>query len=386
MWVTGTGEDNNSNNTSRMYLASMYLDITAPVEDMFPRGWKELVTCCTSYRVPLIACMDTNAHSVLWGTESNARGEAHENYLFTHSLELENVGYCPTIVARGTQMCINVTISLNLTPLMIDGWEVSKVATMSDHRRIDFYLSLNIKLKKTDVSLGAIKWDEFTIALRGIKVIYPRFITKRWIDVFAAKLEADINKALCMVCPLHRGKCKVNRSVYWSKVVELVRQNIGHAWRSYYNNKSSHSWDTYIEQRHLFRKEVRKAKRESWKLFMEDTDDPKSALRLFKCMQTQLKASISVLSNTPSNDTMDSVQHLLDAHFPRSGLIVDEEERRTKVKYLGTYMEACRTIRFITIPRIKWVIECCSSNKAAGPDGIKPVVLKNLPDSFLQQL
>ncbi len=314
-----------------MYLASVYLDIMTPVEDMFPRGWKELVIYCKSYKVPLIAYMDTNACSIMWGTESNARGEALENYLFTHSLKLENVGYCPTFVARGTQTCINVTISLNLSPLMIEGWEVSKAATMSNGRRIEFYLLLSIKPKKTDVSLGAVKWDEFTNLLRGIKVISPRFITKRWIDVFAAKLEADINKALRVACPLCRGKHKVNRLVYWSKAVEQVRQNARHDKRSYYNNKSSHSWDTYIEQQHLFCKEVRKVKRESWKLFMEDIDDPKSASHLFKCVQTQLKASISILSDMPSNDPVDSVQHLLDAHFPGSGPIVDKEEHRTKV-------------------------------------------------------
>ncbi len=332
MWVSGTGKDDNRNNSSRIYLAFMYLDITVPVQDMFPRGWKELVTHGTRYRVPLIACMDTNAHSILWGTESNATGEALENYLFTHSLKFKNVGCCPTFVARGTQTCIGVTISLNLSPLMIEGWEVSKMITMSDHRRIKFYLSLNSKPKRIDAPLGAVSWDEFTNALRGIKVTYPKFSTKRWIDVLAAKLEADIKKALHAACPVHRGKRNVNRPVYWSKAVELVRQNIRRAWRSYYNNKSSQSWDVYIEQQRLYHKEVRKAKRESWKFFTEDTDDPKSVLCLFKCVQTQLKASIGILSNMPSNDPVDSVQQLLDVHFPGSGPTANEGGVRPRLK------------------------------------------------------
>ncbi len=159
-------------------------------------------------------------HSILWGTESNARGEALEIYLFTHSLKLENVGCRPTFVARGTQTCIDVTISPNLSPLMIEGWEVSKAITMSDHRRIEFYLSLKSKPKRIDAPLGAVNWDDFTKTLRGIKVTYPKFITKRWIDVMAAKLEADIKKALHAACPVRRGKHKVNRPVHWSKVVE----------------------------------------------------------------------------------------------------------------------------------------------------------------------
>ncbi len=79
--------DNNSNCTSRIYLVSMYLDITAPMEDMFPKDWKELVTHCTRCRIPILACVDTNGHSVLWGTESNKRGKTLENYLFMITLK-----------------------------------------------------------------------------------------------------------------------------------------------------------------------------------------------------------------------------------------------------------------------------------------------------------
>ncbi len=54
IWVTGTSTDCN-NNDLRIYLISMYLDIMAFAEQIFPLGWKELVTHCTRSKFPLIA-------------------------------------------------------------------------------------------------------------------------------------------------------------------------------------------------------------------------------------------------------------------------------------------------------------------------------------------
>ena len=102
LWVTGTTSDYN-NNDLRIYLVSMHLDITARMEEIFPQGWKELVTYCTRTNIPLV---DTNAHSVLWGNESNPRGELIENYVFSHSLVIENVGGVHTFIARGVQTCM----------------------------------------------------------------------------------------------------------------------------------------------------------------------------------------------------------------------------------------------------------------------------------------
>ncbi len=73
LWGAGTTSDYN-NNDLRIFLVLMYLDITAQTEEIFPQGWKELVTHCTRTNTPLIASVDTNAHSVLRGNESNSQG------------------------------------------------------------------------------------------------------------------------------------------------------------------------------------------------------------------------------------------------------------------------------------------------------------------------
>ncbi len=117
LWVAGTTSDYN-NNDLRIFLVSMYLDIMALMEKIFPQGWKELLTYCTRTNSPLIASVDTNAHSILWGNESNPCGELIENYFFSHSLVIENVGRAPTFITRGLQTCIDVTLSLNLSPIL----------------------------------------------------------------------------------------------------------------------------------------------------------------------------------------------------------------------------------------------------------------------------
>ncbi len=35
-------------------------------------------------------------------------------YIISHNLTIENVGLVPTFITRGTQTCIDITVSLNL--------------------------------------------------------------------------------------------------------------------------------------------------------------------------------------------------------------------------------------------------------------------------------
>ncbi len=115
LWVTGTLSDCN-NNDLRIYLVLMYLDITAAAEHIFPPTWKELVTHCSRHKFPLIPCIDTNAHSILWGKDSSQHGELLENYIFSHSLVIKNVGHLPTFTARGAKTSVDITLLLNLSP------------------------------------------------------------------------------------------------------------------------------------------------------------------------------------------------------------------------------------------------------------------------------
>ena len=77
-----------------MYLTSAYLDIQNNGQKMFPTKLIELIKLCKRENHPLIVSMDANAHSTLYGHETNARGETLEEFVLEHNLQIENIGSC----------------------------------------------------------------------------------------------------------------------------------------------------------------------------------------------------------------------------------------------------------------------------------------------------
>ncbi len=225
VWVTGIDSNTDCNNNSLcIYLVSMYLDIMSLMEGIFPLGWKELVMHCNSSNFPLKACVDTNAHSILWGEETNPHREVIENFIFSHSLVIENVGCVPIFSARGTDTCIDVMLSLNL-PSPLEGWRVNDEATLSDHNHIDFSLGLGPhSYPEAAPNLAKANWDKFQEILGNKSFRDPRYVTKRWLNAATLRFENSLKQTLHRVCPLCRGPHKVNRPYYWEGEVEELRK------------------------------------------------------------------------------------------------------------------------------------------------------------------
>ena len=107
-------------------------------DTFFPKEFTELVKYAYDKRLPLIVCSDINAHSTLWGNETDARGELAEEFIHQFGLKVENVGRVPTFVGRDSNTVVDVTLTLNCD--CVSGWEVDEEGYGSDHLPISFLL------------------------------------------------------------------------------------------------------------------------------------------------------------------------------------------------------------------------------------------------------
>ena len=73
-------------NNEKILLASIYLDIKEPVINEWMTN---LITFANRKKYPIVIGMDSNAHSSLFGTETNARGEDLESFLINNSFLLK---------------------------------------------------------------------------------------------------------------------------------------------------------------------------------------------------------------------------------------------------------------------------------------------------------
>ncbi len=82
-----------------------------------------------------------------------------------------------------------------------------------------------------------------------------------------------------------------------------------------FRNQQEAHWDAYIAARRVFKKGIRKAQQDSWKVFAEMASDPKSVSRLVKCIQQCQNEGIGLLSDAPTDGPEGTVSHLRDVHF-----------------------------------------------------------------------
>jgi hypothetical protein len=162
----------------------------------------------------------------------------------------------------------------------------------------------------------------------------------------------------------------------WSDELQESRRHVRLAYHELRQSRTEEKMDAFKDRRKVHKKKVRKAKREEWKSFCNNTPHPVKAAKLNRIIQDSLTtATLGMVrrrDGTVTEDGVEMAETMLDEHFPESS--PDETTNA------GTQRKAIA-------PHFDWLSEKAftaavkkfGNNKAPGPDGIKPIVLKKLP-------
>ena len=151
----------------------------------------------------------------------------------------------------------------------------------------------------------------------------------------------------------------------------------------YRKHGTDFAYNQLKEARRKFKRLLRKHKRECWKQFCEESVDMKSAAKLNKIIQGTQSQSLGLIKGidgTPCLDPQECLKTMVDSHFPGN-------TEQSRLSHRG---EDCRlddqTASFITVEKVKLAIHSFGNLKAAGPDGLKPIVLKHFGPHALNRL
>ncbi|XP_048511939.1 uncharacterized protein LOC125501084 [Athalia rosae] len=121
-----------------------YRDLVAALDSKDPPPTEELkalVRYCTSKGLELLVGCDANSHHTVWGSfNTNRRGVALLEYLTLERLEILNRGSKPTFINSLRREVIDLTLCTSKVVHMTKNWRVREEDTLSDHRRISFYI------------------------------------------------------------------------------------------------------------------------------------------------------------------------------------------------------------------------------------------------------
>ena len=182
----------------RMILCSTYFDITNRA--VIPEGLARVVGYADENKLPLIIGADTNSHSILFGPDSNRRGDILDEFIASKDLQIENLGHQPTFQTQRARSCIDVTFSKR-TGGWIKDWRVDKDFNGSDHHTILFNLGTGFESVPTHRPWDKANWALFRSELEGASFYFPDSMTDKKIDRLCSKVYSVIGRALDKSCP-----------------------------------------------------------------------------------------------------------------------------------------------------------------------------------------
>ncbi|KAJ8735608.1 hypothetical protein PYW07_007228 [Mythimna separata] len=360
----------------RLIVCSAYLDGTKnePSEELA----KVVEYACANNAELLIGC-DANAHHTNWGsTDINDRGELLHDFVLTNRLQIVNEGCKPTFVTRSRKEVLDVTLATIHTARLISNWHVSDEPSMSDHRLIKFALNTsNIRETITFRDVKATDWDLYRRKLQERLQDFPKTIrSPETLDYAVAQATEAITASYEESCPLRTVRDR--KVTWWNKKLDVLR---GEARRLFNKAKSTDDWDRYRKALTTYNKEIRKAKRLSWRKFCEEITKVPQGARIHKVLSKSPTNQLGLLKKPDGTFTAsaeETLNLLASTHFPGSVVAPDIIVQNTPHIRLSRPLNEDwrRAAKYFRPNNVEWAIDSFKPIKSAGYDDIFPALLQ----------
>ena len=335
--------------------------------------------------------LDSNAHSELYGHETDNRGELLEEFIFHHSLAVENRGDTPTFCTlRGNTLAssfIDITLSKNVN--VVD-WFVDESFNNSDHNTLSYEVMVHLEPPKLVRPWKRANWTRFTRILQNHEFRNPTLMSPKKLDNTVRLLYRVLNYALNKACPMRPSKNEENNIIWWNKSLDKETKKINKQYKIAKKKKSLTETIKLKVMKQKFKALCKKYKRNSWRKFLYNLKDNDRMAALAKTLQRREKSKLHTLKKPdgtmtePGRETLDL---LFRTHFPASVPL-------RKVQYQSAPPSLDALSSSISQQNCSWLNEDLlnkafmkfNKKKSPGPDGFKPIIFDHLPSNFKKQL
>ena len=364
-------------------LVSAYLDI---LKDPVPIWLTDVVDYADSKNFSVLMALDSNAHSTLYGPDDNERGRIFERFILESSLVVVNRGTTPTFQTIRAESCIDVTLTKNLS---VCDWRVDTRYNASDHNTILFKIdAVELVPAKIIRPWKQAKWEIFQSELNKKGYTIPRRVTKKKLDKMVEYLYTRLDTALDRACPIVRVRTKFKGSSWFSEKLRLDNVKVRKQYNIAKRVDTTEEWDKYYRMHKKFKYKCRKAKRNEWRQYVTDTETEHMMSRLAKIAQHREKAQLHSLQKEDGSFTapgVETLQELAKAHFP-SAVDAPPEEVYDERDFVSKEEIESSRLEFLSTTKVRASLEKFHPYKAPGPDGIKAVAFKHLPDVVIKYI
>ena len=380
-------------------IVSSYMDGTV---NRIPEMLHKVCHYAAVNKYGLLICTDSNGHNPLWGSpDLNRRGKlVEEDLIYRYGLQLLNVGKDPTFIGhRATDgTIIDITLASARTAASLTDWRVSTDSVISDHSLIRFRTLSKIKNNVT-WDFRKADWDKFQEIMETL--------SKKWVPFQEWKTEstdhelkswyADIDIALSDSCPKTKGYgCPPNKRgrscPWWSKELEALKRTADKDHKNFMRWKRNGATNTSSPPEEgerlleikkasetYYKHSIRKAKRDSWKEMTSSLQSPAEMAKFCKGTSRKQRVSLGLLKKPDgqmTNSPEETMEVIFDTLFPNSESLEEVVDHRPDSSPDIVTMPNGPSLYSDTM--MQTAIKKFGSFKAAGTDGIKPILHEHL--------
>ena len=332
--------------------------------------------------------LDSNAHSELYGRETDRRGEVIEEFIFHHNLEVENRGDIPTFstLRRGSLATSFIDITLSKNTTVVD-WHVDEHFNNSDHNTLSYEIMVAQAPPKMIRPWKRANWTRFRRIIEAQNFHIPTVMSVKKIDKLVNSLYEVLNFALNKSCPLRPAHNTEPNLKWWSTKLKNEAKKLN---KQHIKTKRCKTLTEIIKLKIMkvkFKKLCKNEKRNSWRRFTCTLKDNNRMASLAKTLQNRERNKLHTLKKPdgsmtePGKETLDL---LFQTHFPASTplrTVQYRSEHSNLPSSQSSYIKQ-KFDTWITADLLNRAFKKFNKKKSPGPDGIKPVVFDHLPQNF----
>jgi ribonuclease HI len=371
-------------NGKPLIVASVYMAAENPAP---PQRVRELVDHCEREGLPLVIGTDANSHSEAWGsTDTNQRGEELLEFILGSGLDWKNTGRRPTFVTGNRQEVLDLTLTNILASTLVAEWRVDEEPSMSDHRYLRFCLRQAKVKRETYRPIRSANWDVFQKALcegaSGKGTESPTTVEE--LENRVEYAETQIRSALDKACPLKTKTSKVEVT-WWNPRLSKLKANSRRLLEKAERDKGQDSWAKYRECHKEYCREVRRAKRQSWKAFTEQLEGLAPLARSVKMLKKDPSLQLSSIRKPDGELTSsprETLEHMIQHHVP--GATDPVEPATVALPPQGIPEEELEKI--VSEERMGEALKAFHPYKSAGTDEISPIALQKIWETPLKEV
>lgn len=352
-----------------------------------PREVEDLVDYCGQRGLPLALGCDANARHLLWSSsDTNSRGKELLEFLNRAKLIFLNKGGKPTFQNCIREEVLDLTICSENFEKFIENWHVSSEDSLSDHNHILFNISESAKSKPVSFrNPRKCDWDSFQKSAKENLRDNPLCYNSRvGLEATVQQMTSSLVSAFEEHCPL--SSCKRNKPVNWwnGHLEALQNENRRLLKRSKRSGREKHVRD-HKEFQNFFKQEIRKSKLAAWQNFCSNISSCNASTRLYKSLgKCKSIAEQPILRSDGSftDSDSDALTELLSYHFPGCNLNGDSGQPLSQQwQFAGRDSKLAGKI--VTFAKVKAAVNLLSPYKAAGHDGITPIMIQKTLDDIV---